>query len=499
MTTTPIPAVTPDEAGAETGLRKGAIGFGSNVAMGVAATTPAGTIALYLGLLVLVAGVHSPAVVLVGFLPILLVAAAYYYLNRADTDCGTSFAWTTLALGPYVGWITGWVMLTASVIVVSNFGQLLGEFSLLFLGLDDAAGKLATVTALGAVLVVAMTVVAYRGIELSRRFQVLLVTVEILVLAGFAVIALVKVFNGDAPAGSVDPSLSWLNPFDVGGLDVMIAGLAVATLWFWGWEQAVTVNEESVASSRNPGRAGMVATAVLLGFYLLLAFATISFSGLDPLIEDPAAVLSTLGPAVLGDGFGVHLLYLAVLTSALAGAVANPMLGSRIIYSMARKGALPPALAAIHPRFRTPAPATIAFGIASVAYYVGMTIVSENILIDSIIALGVLVAGFYAMTGFTCVVYYRHVALRSLRHFVLVGVAPLVAGGLLAVVIVRQVLDLADPANSYSGESWVGVGAPLAIALGSVLLGLAVMVAVRGRAGGFFRLQRAAAPADALD
>ena len=84
------------------GLKKGAIGYLSNIVIGVASTAPAYSLAATLGFIVAVkgVGVHAPAVLLVSFIPMLLIAAAYKYLNRADPDAGTSFAWTTRALGP---------------------------------------------------------------------------------------------------------------------------------------------------------------------------------------------------------------------------------------------------------------------------------------------------------------------------------------------------------------------------------------------------------------
>src|SRR5580693_1703782 len=102
------------------GLKKGAIGYISNIVIGVASTAPAYSLATTLGAIVLVTGVgtHAPAVLLVAFLPMLLVAGAYKYFNRADPDAGTSFAWTTRALGPSMGWMNGWAIFLADVIVM---------------------------------------------------------------------------------------------------------------------------------------------------------------------------------------------------------------------------------------------------------------------------------------------------------------------------------------------------------------------------------------------
>src|SRR2546425_2227431 len=84
------------------GLKKNAIGYLSNVVIGVASTAPAYSLAATLGFVVAVGGVgaHAPAVLIVSFIPMLFVAAAYKYLNHADPHCGTTFTWATRSFGP---------------------------------------------------------------------------------------------------------------------------------------------------------------------------------------------------------------------------------------------------------------------------------------------------------------------------------------------------------------------------------------------------------------
>lgn len=50
----------------------------------------------------------------------LLVAFAYRELNKAMPDCGTSFTWTVKAFGPRIGWMCGWGLVIATIIVLSN-------------------------------------------------------------------------------------------------------------------------------------------------------------------------------------------------------------------------------------------------------------------------------------------------------------------------------------------------------------------------------------------
>ena len=105
----------------EKGLKKDAIGYLSNVVIGVASTAPAYSLAVTLGFIAADEGIgtHAPGVLIASFVPMLLVALGYRYLNRADPDAGTTFAWTTRAFGPGTGWLNGWAIVLADVLVMA--------------------------------------------------------------------------------------------------------------------------------------------------------------------------------------------------------------------------------------------------------------------------------------------------------------------------------------------------------------------------------------------
>src|SRR4029079_15008153 len=177
------------------GLKKDALGFVSSVVIGVASTAPGYSLAASLGLVVAVTGVglQAPAIMLVAFVPMLLIASAYYYMNRADPDCGTTFSWVTRAMGPSLGWLGGWAIIVADVIVMANLAQIAGLYSFLLVGWQSAADSTVAVTLVGVIWSAIMTQICVIGIELSARTQVGLLCAEIVTLVLFSVVALVKV------------------------------------------------------------------------------------------------------------------------------------------------------------------------------------------------------------------------------------------------------------------------------------------------------------------
>src|SRR5919197_1321997 len=129
-----LPAPTGDK-----GLKTGALGLLSSIVIGVASTAPAYSLAATLGFVVVAVGVHAPAVMLLAFVPMLFIAVAYDQMNRVEPDCGTTFTWATRAFGPRAGWLGGWGIIAADVIVIANLAQIAGSYGFQLFGLDGLA------------------------------------------------------------------------------------------------------------------------------------------------------------------------------------------------------------------------------------------------------------------------------------------------------------------------------------------------------------------------
>jgi amino acid transporter len=492
---TPGPARTP--SGGDKGLKKNAIGFVSSVVIGVASTAPGYSLAATLGFIAAAVALQSPAILVLAFVPMFLVAAGYYYMNKADPDCGTSFSWVTKAMGPQLGWIAGWTIVVADVIVMANLAQIAGLYTFLLVGWDSAAASTVAVTTVGVLWIAIMTSIVVIGIELSARTQVGLLAAEIVTLAAFAIVALVKVYSGDALPGSIDPSFSWINPFSLSPSELS-AGLLLAVFIYWGWDTTATVNEETENPDEAPGRATVVSTLILLGIYVIVAVAAQAYAGVEQLVENQEDVLSALGNEVFGSPLD-KILIIAVLSSAAASTQTTILPTARTTLSMARSNAMPKSLGKVHPRFLTPHVSTISMGIASIVWYVGLTLVSEDILFDSLAALGLMISFYIGLTGIACAIYYRHELLRSVKNFLFVGLGPAFGAAILFYLLIKNGIELSDPANSESGNSWFGLGPPLVIAIFFLILGF-ILMAVQWRAmPAFFHKRTEVAPPGFLE
>jgi amino acid transporter len=142
---------------------------------------------------------------------------------------------------------------------------------------------------------------------------------------------------------------------------------------------------------------------------------------------------------------------------------------------MARFGAIPAAFGRIHHRYLTPDVSTLVMGAMSLAWTLFIINVSTSVLGDAIIGLGFQIAFYYGLTGFACVVYYRREIFKSVRNFIMVGVAPLLGGGLLTFIFVKAFSTYQNPEETETGSEFLGFGVPVAIGVGLILLGVVVM------------------------
>src|SRR6202042_1144341 len=155
------------------GLKSGSLGLVSSIVIGVASTAPAYSLAATLGGIVALIGLQTPAIVLLAFVPILFVSVGYQQLNKAEPDCGTTFTWATKAFGPHAGWMGGWGIIAADILVMASLAQVAGQYVFLLfnntsIGQNPASGWVLFV---GLIWMALMTWICYRGIELSARIQ----------------------------------------------------------------------------------------------------------------------------------------------------------------------------------------------------------------------------------------------------------------------------------------------------------------------------------------
>jgi amino acid transporter len=203
---------------------------------------------------------------------------------------------------------------------------------------------------------------------------------------------------------------------------------------------------------------------------------------------------AVFGSAWIGSVFS-HLLLLMVLSSAAASTQTTILPTARTMLSMSVYKAVPDAFGTMHKKYLTPTVATVSMGVISIVMYALMNFLSGgNVIADSVTAIGVWIAFYYGLTGWTCLWYYRKMLTRSARDLMMKGVLPGLGG---LILFAAGAWSLKADWFFSSGQSYTSwqlpfaphwdIGGVFMVFLVSALIGLGCAVAWRIAGPSFFR------------
>jgi amino acid transporter len=290
--------------------------------------------------------------------------------------------------------------------------------------------------------------------------------VEYVILIGFAITGLALVLHHHP--GTVPVTSGWFSLSGVGGHGSLASGLLLAVFIYSGWEGTLYVNEEVKHRRVNPGRAAIIAVAILIVIY---ALAAMGLQGAVPgrqLQRHSTSALVYTATAIGGSSWG-KVMALALALSVVAATGTNIVLTARIIYGMASYRTLPGALAQVSPRFRTPVAASVLTGVLLIVItWVYLLASSVQSAFDAVVNVsGLLFAAFYVMTALATITYYRRRVIASAWDFVVLGVLPLGAAGFLGWIIYKSVQQAPASQNwSLAGIMILGIGLMLVARFG---------------------------------
>ena len=470
-----------EERGAER-LKEGALTLLDSTVIGVSSTAPAYSLTATVALLVAAAGLFSPSAMIVAFFPMLGVAVGFYWLNRHIPDCGTSYAWIARTMHPALGFLTGWVIIIADIIVMISLAGVAAASTLTLLGLD--ATNTTLVLIFGILWIAVMTGAVIRGIRLSASLQWILLAAEYFIVTAFSIWAIVNVYAFH-PKGTHVFNWSWLLPWQTpGGSHAVLLAVLAGVFIYWGWDTATNVNEETKDPTTVPGLAAVYSTFVLLIIYVFATSAVVMYMPNGPIQAHSADVLTYMAQILSGGNKLWYFMVLAVVSSAAASTQTTILPTARVTFSMARDRIVPKSLAIIHPKYLTPWVSSLLMGVVSIGVFVLSLYASGGLaqaISDAILAIGLQIAFYYGLTGIAATWFYRYLLFDNWRNLVFAGIFPL-AGGLGFFYIFYE-----NATQTLTGaQVWIGVGA--------MLIGLPLLVWSWLYNPGFYRMKTISAP-----
>ncbi|MFF1519941.1 APC family permease [Streptomyces sp. NPDC058305] len=270
----------------------------------------------------------------------LLTAASYAELATKYPRAGGASHYTTLAFGPFAGFLVGFCMLAAGVVSVAALTRgFAGDYLTSFISLP--------VVLVAVIFLGTLALLNARGISESTRANVAATVIEVgglLLVVGLGTWLLIR---GGGDAGR----LLDLGTKEQGAAAGVLSGTVLAYYSFVGFETSVNVAEETREPHRSYPRAlfGALLTAGVV--YVLVG--AVASSAL------PTGVLAaSSGPLleVVKEAGGVpQKVFSAIALVAVAnGALLTGIMSSRLAYGMAKDGLLPKFLTRVLPRRRTP-------------------------------------------------------------------------------------------------------------------------------------------------
>jgi APA family basic amino acid/polyamine antiporter len=277
---------------------------------------------------------EAGALVWVAFLGAAVLSAltglSYAELSSMFPSAAGEYEYTRHAMPEWLAFLVGWTMILGLVVAAATvsigFARYVGYFI-------DVDAHVASVS----VLVIA-SVVAMIGIRQSARLMVASSVVQVGGLVFVAAIGLPHVGDVDLFSGP--------------GLGGVLAAAALVFFAFIGFDQVITLAEETQDPTRTVPRALLLALGLSAALYVAVAIAGVSVLGAEALAASPRPLADVMAH-VLGDRGAIVVAAIAVVTTTNTTLLALTA-ASRVLYGMAKAGALPPAFAGVHRIRRTP-------------------------------------------------------------------------------------------------------------------------------------------------
>lgn len=443
----------------------GVSGIGS-IVMAVAGSAPAYSISATTGLLIAAAGLGAPAALLWCGLAMVGIAFAFSYLGRADVNAGATYSWVGRALHPALGFLSGWSLVISATIFMVAATVPAGTATLQIIA-PSQTGNTPLVVAIAAVWFIVMAVCVMIGVTVTAKAQWIMSSIEVGILAVFAIIGIVKGLAGLHTAG-VAFSWTWFGFGSFsgisGGATPFVGAALLAAFYYWGWDVSSNLGEETKNGKKASGLGGIV--GVVIVFLLIEAFTVISqvlVSGhviTTDTNNNPIQLMVDLGQAII-PGVGGDILLIAVALSTIATLETTLIQVTRTLFAMGRDNTLPKFFGTTHRQWKTPAIATIVVTLVSLVLFVIAAFQPNvnTVMTDAVYSIDFQIAFYYALAGAAVVIAYRKHIFTSVASFFFIGLWPAVGAVFMGWMFVEYIQpNLGTPIVIYLGIGGIVIG-----------------------------------------
>jgi len=278
-------------------------------------------------------------------------------LGSRRPRAGGGYVYLRDAFGPLPAFLYGWALLL--VMATGAIAAVAVTFARYTVAL--AGWPTGVTVPLAVAAIVLLSAVNYLGVRPGALVQNAFTLLKLAALAALIVAGMVAAASS-APAPVADASAlaaaAAATPHGVLAIVLALGSALVPVLFaYGGWQQSNFVAEEILAPERNLPRAIIVGVGIVVVVYLLANVTYLAALGAPGLAvsQTPAAdtMARLVGPA------GAQLISAGIAVSTFGFLNLVILVSPRVYQAMAADGAFIPALARLHPRYRTPAAAIV--------------------------------------------------------------------------------------------------------------------------------------------
>jgi amino acid transporter len=409
------------------------------LAYGLVFITPLAPVA-YFGIIFNASRGMVPLVYVIGLVAMVFIALSYMAMAKAFPVAGSVYAYASRSLGPTIGFFAGWAILL-DYVLIPTLCYVVPAIAIA--AVFPGTSKPLCVVA----MVLIATVTNYLGIETTARVSFVLLAFQIVVIGLFCYAGVGAL---EHHVGGAHLSFAPLyNPALVTP-QLIFGALSLAVLSFLGFDAISTLSEESRSGSPAIGRATMLSLCLAAVLFILQTWVASWFVlGKTSFAAGDATDASFYSIAALIGGPTLKFLLAipGVFFSSLAGAVTAQAATSRLLFSMARDGELPRALAHIDPRRKVPVRAVLL--VSAITLVTGLLLVDQLELLSSMVSFGALLGFLLLQISVIAHFMWREKSRNWLLHLVV----PAIGFAIIAYVLVN-----AETNAKLAGAGWLVLG-----------------------------------------
>jgi len=391
--------------------------------MGLSSSGPAQTLAVSLAGLVAVSGYSGVVPILICFVPMMGIAIAYQRLNRWDQSSGATYTWVAKVFHPYLGFLSGWMILLYYTLGTTTLTIPAGVYTLDLLAPSFVDDHWAIFLA-GAAWNLLVTALAIAGLKVVARFEWVIVVFQYAVLLIVAAVALAALLHGTT---AVRFSWTWFSWSGLGGMKGLMGGILIACFMYSGWDASIYVNEETTDRANNPGKAALASVVMLALVYSLVTFAFQSVLPPGEMQAHAGNVLSAVTGRLMHEPWD-SVMGLVVLAGTLATLQAAVVSAARVGLAMSRDRVMPKFFQRLSPGGASPWAATLtmsAVNLLLLALALGTSTIAAA-LTNAASSLGLISIVFYGITAAAALWQQRAALASSAGNLILGGILPLI-------------------------------------------------------------------------